>query len=89
MVKSKFGKAMYKFIWGEGAEFGDCLFYTILTLCLLSLIWLFTFELLGIKVEFCLIPWVFIVFLIWKEYYTSNPNRIPKWYKNRNTKGKV
>ncbi|MDR3123362.1 MAG: hypothetical protein LBU16_06240 [Treponema sp.] len=86
---SKFGRVMYKFIWGEGAEFGDCLFYSILTLCLLGLIWLFTFELLGISVYFCLIPWVVLVYLIWREYYRRNPERIPKWHKSRKTKGKA
>ena len=89
MAKSKFGKAMYKFVWGEGAEFGDCLFYTILTLCLLGLIWLFTMELIGIRVQFCLIPWVVLVYLIWREYYICNPQQVPKWFKNRKMKGKA
>ena len=88
MAKSKFGKAMYKFVWGEGAEFGDCIFYTVLTLCLLGIIWLFTLELLGIKIYFCLIPWVILVYLIWREFFKCNPDQTPKWFKSRNIKGK-
>lgn len=81
---TRFTKAMYRFVWGEGAEFGDCLFYTILTLCLIGWIWLFTFELIGISVWFSLIPWLAVVYLIWREYYRCNPNRVPKrWQKNK------
>lgn len=88
MAKSKFGKAMYKFVWSEGAELGDCIFYTILTLCLIGIIWLFTFELLGINIYFCFVPWVILVYLIWREYYRCNPHRIPKWYEDRKARVK-
>lgn len=68
--KSKFGKAMRKFVWGEEVELGDCIFYTIFTLVIIGLIWLFTFEKwFGIRVEFSLIVWLCVTFLIWRQYW--------------------
>ncbi|MBI9108852.1 MAG: hypothetical protein JEZ04_19070 [Spirochaetales bacterium] len=69
------GKALYKFIWGQEVELGDCVFYTILSEILLALLWLFTFERIGISVEFSLIVWVVIVFLIWREYIKTRPGK--------------
>lgn len=67
--KSKFGKAMYKLVWGEGTELGDCIFYTIFTLAILTLIWLVTFEKwFGFHIGFVLIPWAAVVVLIWREF---------------------
>jgi len=66
---------LYRFIWGEEVEFGDCLFYSILTIVLLGLIWLFTFERIGIPVAYSLIPWVAIVMLIWRQYFRTHPER--------------
>ncbi len=83
--KHKFGAGLHKFIWGPRVEFGDCVFYTILTEILLGLIWLFTLERIGIGVEFSLIPWVGIVFLIWREYFRHNPKGKGKAHGNSNT----
>ena len=67
----KIKAAMYKFIWGQEVELGDCIFYTVLTLVLIGLIWLFTFERIGLPLYFSLLPWAYIVYLIWKEYKTT------------------
>lgn len=64
---SSFGSAVHHFIWGPEVEFGDCVFYTILTLVLLGLFWLFTFERIGIGVEYSLIVWAVLVYFIWRE----------------------
>jgi hypothetical protein len=76
----KIKEALHNFVWGpqEVAEFGDCLFYTILTICLIGLIWLFTFEKIGIPVEFSLIPWAALVYLIWRQYYRTHPEKLHK-----------
>ncbi len=65
------GEGLYKFLWGQEVELGDCIFYTILSECLLALIWLFTIERIGINVKFSLIVWAGIVFLIWREYFKT------------------
>lgn len=79
-------KSLYKFVWGpDEVEFGDCVFYTILTLVLVVLIWLFTFELIGIPVEFSLIAWAAIVYAIWHQYYKTHPDKRRK--NKRNFKG--
>jgi len=67
--RSKFGQAMWKLVWGQEVEFGDCIFYTIFTWALIGLIWIFTIEKwTGISVWYSLILWVIVVFLIWKQY---------------------
>ncbi len=68
-------KALYTFVWGPEVEFGDCIFYTILTLVLIGLIWLFTFEKLGVSIYFCLIPWAALVWAIWKQYRKTHPEK--------------
>ena len=35
---ASFSESLYKFIWGQEVELGDCIFYTILSECLLALI---------------------------------------------------
>jgi hypothetical protein len=69
------GKALYKFVWGQEVELGDCVFYTILSEILLALIWLFTLERIGIGVELSPIVWAVIVFFIWREYIKTRPNK--------------
>ena len=70
--------ALYHFVWGQEVELGDCIFYTVLTLVLLGLLWLFTFERLGISVNYSLFPWVALVFLIWRQYYRTHPEKFGK-----------
>jgi len=70
--------ALYKFVWGQEVEFGDCLFYTILTIVLLGLVWLFTLERIGVPVEFSVLPWLWLVYLIWREYYRTHPEKLRK-----------
>jgi hypothetical protein len=71
----KIMEASSRFLWGQEVEFGDCLFYSILSLCLLGLIWLFTFERIGIPVGFSLIPWALLVWLIWRRYFRAHPEK--------------
>lgn len=74
--KSRFGDAMRKFVWGEEVELGDCIFYTAFTLVMIGLIWLFTFEKwFGIRIEFSLIAWLVVAFLIWKQYWKKRKRR--------------
>jgi hypothetical protein len=74
--KSKFGKAMWKFVWGEEVELGDCIFYTVFTFAMIGIIWLFTFEKwFGIDVKFSLIAWLIVAYLIWKQYYKMRVRR--------------
>jgi hypothetical protein len=68
--------ALYHFLWGEEVEFGDCLFYSILSICLLGLLWLFTFELIGIPLGFSLIVWAILVCLIWRQYFRTHPEKL-------------
>ncbi len=68
--------ALYRFVWGQEVEFGDCLFYSILTICLIGLVWLFTFELIGIPLWVSLIPWAVLVYLIWRQYFRTHPERL-------------
>ncbi len=69
---NKFTKSLFRFVWGPEVELGDCIFYTILTLVLMGLVWLFTFERIGIHVGFVLIPWAGVVYAIWKQYIKYN-----------------
>lgn len=74
--KSKFGKVMWKFVWGEDVEFGDCIFYTVFTYVMIGIIWLFTIEKwFGISVWFSLIVWLFVTYLIWKQYWKMRVRR--------------
>ena len=70
--------SLYKFIWGPEVELGDCIFYTVLTLVLIGLVWLFTFERIGISIYFSFIPWFLIVYLIWKQYLTTRDQALKK-----------
>jgi len=72
---SKFKESLFRFVWGPEVELGDCIFYTILTLVLLGLVWLFTFERIGIHVGFVFIPWAAIVYAIWKQYVKHNSTK--------------
>lgn len=77
--KSKFGKAMWKFVWGSEVELGDCIFYTVFTLVMIGLIWLFTIEKwFGIHVEFSLIVWLLVAYGIWKQYFKQRRARFEK-----------
>ena len=89
--RSKFGKAMYKLVWGDGTELGDCIFYTIFTLAILTLLWLITIEKwLGLHVGFVLIPWAAVVVLIWREFAkTSMKKRSAKTVKQQRNHGKT
>ena len=80
----RIGRGLHRFIWGPEVELGDCIFYTILTEILLALIWLFTFERIGIPVQFSLIPWAGIVYLIWREYVKHHPKGKGKAHGNSN-----
>ena len=80
--KSKFGKAMWKFVWGDDVELGDCIFYTVFTCVMIGLIWLFTLEKwLGVNVWFSLIAWLCVVYLIWRQYFKHNPDKVPSRFK--------
>ena len=72
--RRSFIQALYRFVWGPEVELGDCIFYTILTLVLMGLIWLFTFERIGIHVGFVLIPWAALVYAIWHQYKKTRPD---------------
>ena len=60
--RGRISRGLHRFIWGPEVEIGDCIFYTILSEILLALIWLFTFERIGIHVRYSLIPWAGIVY---------------------------
>ena len=76
------GSALHHFVWGPEVEFGDCVFYTVLTEVLLGLVWLFTLERVGINVRYSFIVWAVLVFLIWREYRKYHPKE--KGIKNGN-----
>jgi len=72
----RFGRAVYAFLFGTEIEFGDSIFFTILSLVLLGLLWLMTLEkYFGIPVEFVFIPWAILVFFLWRGYSKSKKAR--------------
>ena len=67
---NKFKNAIFRLVFGNEIEWGDSIFYSILSLVLIGLLWLMTVEKwVGLSIWLCLIPWAVLVVLLWKAYF--------------------
>lgn len=62
-------QTLFRLVFGVEVEWGDSIFYTVLSLVLLCLLWLMTVEKwFGLSVWFCLIPWAALTVWLWRAY---------------------
>jgi hypothetical protein len=69
-------RTLFRLVFGVEVEWGDSVFYTILSLVLLCLLWLMTIEKwFRLSVWFCLVPWAALTVWLWKAYCRQKGGR--------------
>jgi hypothetical protein len=62
-------RMLFRLAFGVEIEWGDSVFYTLLSLVLICLLWLMTLEKwFGVSVWFCLVPWAALTAWLWRCY---------------------